>query len=79
MAHQEIQINDVAGPIIMNAGYIIIAVRNYPDPDTTEVVLGVRPNLCEYVTWLRIHGDEYYYGHYYRKFNDAALDFRQRT
>lgn len=79
MAVQEIQINDVAGPIIVNAGYMIIAKRDYPDPDTTEIVFGVRPNLCEYVTWLRVHGNEYYHGHYFPRFDDAIKDFQTRT
>lgn len=81
MAVQKIQIDNVACPIVMNEGFIIIAARNYPDPETTEVVLGVRPSLREYATWMRVRGNEYYHGHYYtaNAFENACLDFQHRV
>jgi len=65
--------------IAVNVGYVIFGQRKYPDPESTEVVIGVKGNLSEYVTWLRIRGNEYYHGHYFRNLVDAVKDFQIRA
>lgn len=63
----------------VNEEYVIIAERNYPDPGDTAVVLAVKANLSEYVTWLRVRGNEFYHGHYFLKIVDAVEDFKKRS
>ena len=62
-----------------NAGFKIIAERQLGyTAIETEVVLAVRPDLSEYVTWIRYRGNEYYHGHYTFDFDFAVKDFQTR-
>ena len=46
--------------------------------DKWEVVLG-KANDEDYVTWLCMDGNDYYWGHYFDNLTDALKDFIKRA
>jgi hypothetical protein len=43
-----------------------------------EVVLG-KANEEDYVTWICVNGNDYYWGHYFDNLKDALKDFIKRA
>lgn len=59
-----------------NIGYEIIL--SHRTGKNEEVVLGRRAGN-EFVTWLCINGNDYYWGHYTDNFKDALRDYTERA